>query len=64
MSSYKELFSKSQAIIADTIENLESILENLKEHMLECEDNIISDKNNIIDINTKKAHKLESSTCR
>ena len=40
MSSYRELFSKSQATIANTIEDLEIILEELKKCMLECEDDI------------------------
>lgn len=53
MLSYKELFYKSQDIIAETIENLESISEKLKEFMLDCEDNILSE-NNVIDINYKK----------
>ncbi|HEZ7986675.1 MAG TPA: hypothetical protein RWO09_07045 [Ruminococcus sp.] len=54
MLSYKELFFKSQAIIADTIESLEIIIEKLKKCMQECEDEVISEENKIIDINSKK----------
>lgn len=54
MSSYKELFLKSQAIIADAIENLEIISDELKKYMQKCEDEIISEENKIIDINDKK----------
>lgn len=54
MTTYKELFLKSQAIIASTIENLEIIADELKKCMQECEDEIISEENKIIDINDKK----------
>lgn len=49
---YRELFYKSQAAIADTIESLENLSEQLKKIMNECEDEIISDNNNI-NINVK-----------
>lgn len=54
MSSYKELFLKSQGVIADTIENFEVILEELKKCMQDCEDEVISEENKIIEINNKK----------
>lgn len=54
MSNYKELFLKSQSIIANTIENLEIISEELKKFMIYCEDEVISNENRIININNKK----------
>lgn len=57
MSSYKELFLKSQGVIADTIENLEIILEELKKCMQDCEDDVISGENKIIEINDKNDKK-------
>lgn len=45
-NKYKELFYKSQASIADAIDELEDTLEKLKKCMLECEKDIISEKNN------------------
>lgn len=40
MSTYKELFYKSQAEIANAIDSIEEILSNLKRCMKECEDDI------------------------
>lgn len=54
MTSYKELFLKSQAIIANTIENLEIISDELKKCMQDCEEEVISVENKVIDINSKK----------
>lgn len=53
MTSYKELFLKSQAIIADAIENLEIISYELKKCMQECENEVISEESKIIEINNK-----------
>ena len=58
MLSYKELFLKSQCIIADAIENLEAISEELKKCMLNCEEGIISEEDKIINIDNKKHHKF------
>ena len=44
MDKYKEFFYKSQAGMADAIENLEEILYELKVCMIECEEQVISDK--------------------
>lgn len=54
MLGYKELLLKSQAIITNTIENLEIISNELKYCMQECENEVISEENKIIDINSKK----------
>lgn len=53
MSGYKELFLKSQAIIADAIEKLELISDELKQCMLKCEEDIIIEKNKIIKIDSQ-----------
>lgn len=53
MSSYKELFYKSQSEIAEAIDNIEKILSWLKECMLECEDEVMSMENRIISIQNK-----------
>ncbi len=54
MLGYKELFLKSQALIENTIENLEIISNELKKCMQECEDEVISEENKVININNKK----------
>ncbi len=41
MLNYKDLFYKSQAIIADVIEHLDAISYELKKYMQECEEEII-----------------------
>ncbi|MGN0612867.1 MAG: hypothetical protein ACI4JB_03125 [Porcipelethomonas sp.] len=46
MPDYKELFYKSQITIADTIEKLDMISKELKEKMMEYEDEIISSETN------------------
>ena len=55
MPDYKQLFYRSQAEIADIIEQLSQLEERLKEHMLECEEKVVGDENNdskrIININ-------------
>lgn len=43
MPDYKELFYKSQAAIADTLDILDEIRTSLIECMQECEDEVISD---------------------
>ncbi len=53
MLGYKELFLKSQAIIADAIENLEVISEELKKCMSNCEEDLISNENKIVKIDNK-----------
>ncbi len=54
MLSYKELFLQSQAIITNAIENLEVISDELKKCMLNCEEDILSEKDKIIKIDSKK----------
>ena len=53
MKDYKELFYRSQATIADAIENLENISEQLKKCMQDCENDIISENNKVIYLNNK-----------
>ena len=55
MTSYKELFIKSQAMIADIIDKLEIISEELKKCMQECENEVISGENKIVEVNKKKS---------
>lgn len=54
MTSYKELYLKSQAVIADAIENFEVTTYKMKKCMQECEDEVISGENKIIEINDKE----------
>ena len=51
MVDYKELFYRSQAVIADTIEKFELISDELKKCMQDCEEKIISEDNKITIIN-------------
>ena len=53
MDKYKELFYKSQAGMADAIDNLEEILYELKVCMIECEEQVISDNNTEIRVITE-----------
>lgn len=46
MPDYKSLFEKSQAEIADTIEQLEKLTEKLINCMQDCENSILEDDNN------------------
>jgi hypothetical protein len=40
MNDYRELFLKSQGQLADIIDMLDTMSENLKNFMLECEDDV------------------------
>ena len=57
MPDYKQLFYKSQAEIADIIEQLSQLEDRLKKHMTECEEKVIDSENNVrgntIEINTQ-----------
>ncbi len=55
MSNYKKLFYESQAVVADTIEKLEFIINELKRHMQDCEEEVISEENKIININKQES---------
>ncbi|MCM1227239.1 MAG: hypothetical protein NC320_07420 [Clostridium sp.] len=50
MTDYKELFYKSQAKIADVIEELDGMSQLLKDFMNECEEKVISDEDKNIEI--------------
>ncbi len=56
MADYKQLYFKSQAEIADTIDILEQIINNLKKYVLDCEETIMSSENIIIIINPKESN--------
>lgn len=51
MTDYKELFYKSQAKIADIIDELDGISKLLRDFMDECEEKVISDEDKNIEIN-------------
>ena len=57
MSSYKNLFYKSQAEIADAIDDIEKILESLKKCMSEFEECVMSEETSIVYINNTKQEK-------
>lgn len=48
MADYKYLYYKSQAEIANTIDILEQITDNLKKCMLDCEETIMTAENDIV----------------
>lgn len=54
MPDYKELFYKSQAAIADTIEKLDLLSAQLKVFMQDCEEEAVSEKEKIIMINKQE----------
>ena len=54
MPDYKELFYKSQAAIADTIEKLDLLSAQLKVFMQDCEEKAVSEKEKIIMINKQQ----------
>ena len=61
MPDYKELFYKSQAAIADTIEKLDLLSAQLKVFMQDCEEEAVSEKEKIIMIKFSQSAFLDTS---